>query len=245
MKNYKMILSYDGSRYYGWQRQPDQLTVQGELEKVLEIMCGCYVETFGAGRTDGGVHAKGMVVSAFFSTDKQVGQIRDYLNEKLPNDIAVLEVREAAEGFHARYNAVGKTYCYTCHVGSVHPVFDRKYYYPLEEMPRIERMRKAAMLLKGTHDFANFCTDYMMKKSTVRCVDRIDIEEKDGYIRFYFHGTGFMRNMVRIMVGTLLEIGYERKSLEELKESIGTSERRKAGPTAPAQGLCLISVDYN
>lgn len=245
MKNYKMIIQYDGTRYYGWQRQPDKLTVQGVLEKVLGIMCEREVELIGAGRTDGGVHAKGMAANVFLDTGWTSTQIREYLNANLPQDIAVKEVREAAKGFHARYNAVGKTYCYTCHVTQPHPVFDRRYYYALEESPNLEKMLAAAGILKGNHDYQNFCTDYMMKKSTVRVVDRIDIIWEGGYLRFIFHGSGFMRNMVRIMVGTLLEIGYNRKSLEELRELLNPEEYRKAGPTVPAQGLCLIEVEYN
>lgn len=245
MKNYKLIIQYDGTRYYGWQRQPDQLTIQGTLEKVLARMCGESVETFGAGRTDGGVHARGMVANVFMDTDKTPDEIRRYLNRNLPEDIAVCEVREASSGFHARYNAVGKTYCYTCYEGEKGPVFDRRYYYAIEESPDLEKMLAAAEILKGNHNFQNFCTDYMMKKSTVRCVDRIDISRENGYLRFVFHGNGFLRNMVRIMVGTILEVGYGRMTIGEVKEAVTSREHCKAGPTAPAQGLCLMEVEYN
>lgn len=245
MKNYKMVIQYDGTRYYGWQRQPDQLTIQGTIENVLYEMCGEPVETFGAGRTDGGVHARGMVANVFLDTKRSPLQIREYLNANLPEDIVVSEVCKAAAGFHARYNAVGKTYCYTCHEGEPEPVFDRRYYYALKESPDLDRMTDAAQILKGNHDFQNFCTDYMMRKSTVRCVDHIDISREKGYIRFTFHGTGFLRNMVRIMVGALLEIGYGRMTKEELNQALHAVEHKKAGPTAPAHGLCLIGVDYN
>ena len=242
--NYKMLIAYDGTRYYGWQRQPEQVTVQGKLEKVLELMCGRSVEVIGAGRTDGGVHAKGMTANAVLETELTCGEIRDYLNRYLPDDIAVLEVREASPRFHARYNAVGKTYCYTCFDGAVKPVFDRKYYTRLEESPDVERMREAARILEGEHDFRNFCVNPRMKKSTVRCVDKIEIERDGGYIRFTFHGNGFLQNMVRIMVGTLLETGYGRMTPEQVQAVLENPDRQKAGPTAPAQGLCLMSVDY-
>lgn len=245
MKNYKFILEYDGSRYYGWQRQPDKNTIQGKLENVLSLMCGKETEVIGAGRTDAGVHSKGMAANAFLETDFSCGEIRDYMNRSLPDDIAVKEVREASPRFHARYNAIGKTYCYTCYEGTVKTVFDRKYCTRLEEKPDLERMRQAAEILKGEHDFRNFCVNPRMKKSTVRKVDRIDIERQDGYLRFTFHGTGFLQNMVRIMTGTILEIGCGRMSVEELREALENPERRKAGPTAPAQGLCLIKVDYD
>ena len=245
MKNYKLLVSYDGTRYYGWQRQPDQNTIQGKLESVLSVMCGREVEVIGAGRTDGGVHARGMAANANLETDSSPEEIRDYLNRYLPDDIAVLEVREASPRFHARYNAIGKTYQYTCFDGPVKPVFDRKYYARLEEQPNVELMREAAEILLGEHDFRNFCVNPRTKKSTVRRVDRIEIERDGSYVRFTFHGTGFLQNMVRIMVGTLLEVGCGRMTASEVQAVLETGERHKAGPTAPAQGLCLMSVDYD
>lgn len=257
MRNYKMIIQYDGTRYAGWQRQPEKTTIQGKLESVLSLMCGSEVEVIGAGRTDAGVHARGMVANAVLGlqaeakprtermTELSPEEIRDYLNRYLPEDIAVTEVREASPRFHARYNAIGKTYCYTCYDGDVKPVFDRRYCTYLEEKPDVELMRKAAEVLKGTHDFRNFCVNPKMKKSTVRCVDRIEIEREDGYLRFTFHGSGFLQNMVRIMVGTLLEVGYGRMTAEQVAAILENPERQKAGPTAPAQGLCLMSVDYD
>lgn len=245
MTNYKLLIEYDGTRYYGWQRQPNQNTIQGKLESVLSAMCQKDVEVIGAGRTDGGVHARGMVANVNLDTDFSAEEIRDYLNRYLPDDIAVLEVKEASPRFHARYNAIGKTYCYTCFDGDVKPVFDRKYYTRLEEKPDEELMRRAAEVLTGQHDFRNFCVNPRMKKSTVRCVDKILIERDGGYIRFTFHGTGFLQNMVRIMVGTLLEVGCGRMTVEQVREVLKNPERQKAGPTAPAQGLCLMSVDYD
>lgn len=244
-QNYRFIIMYDGSRYYGWQRQPDHDTIQGKLEAVLERLCGEPVEVIGAGRTDAGVHARGMVANALLDVKLAPEEIRDYLNRYLPDDIGVKEVREAGPRFHARYNATGKTYCYTCFDGPVKPVFDRKYVYVLEETPDIEAMREAAALLIGEHDYRNFCMNPRMKKSTVRKVDRIGIEREGGYIYFIFHGTGFLQNMVRIMVGTLLEIGWGHMEKEQLQEALQSKERQKAGPTAPAQGLCLMQVDYD
>lgn len=252
MKNYKFILEYDGTRYYGWQRQSGQSTIQGKLEEVLTRMCdgedrcqgGRQVEVIGAGRTDAGVHARGMVANAHMDTAFSPEEIRDYLNRYLPDDIAVTEVREASPRFHARYNCTGKTYCYTCYDGDVKPVFDRKYYTRLEERPRLEPMLEVAEVLKGEHDFRNFCVNPRMKKSTMRLVDRIEITREGGYLHFTFHGTGFLQNMVRIMVGTLLEVGYGRMSVAQVRECLQTQERRKAGPTAPAMGLCLVGVEY-
>lgn len=244
-QNYKLIIMYDGSRYYGWQRQPDHDTIQGKLEAVLERMCGQPVEVIGAGRTDAGVHARNMVANVELNVSLGPEEIKDYLNRYLPEDIGVREVKVAGPRFHARYNAIGKTYCYSCFDGRVKPVFDRKYVYVLEESPNLDAMRKAAELLKGEHDFRNFCMNPRMKKSTVRMVDQIRIEREGDYIRFIFHGTGFLQNMVRIMVGTLLEVGWGRMSLWQVQEVLQSRERQKAGPTAPAQGLCLMQVDYD
>lgn len=245
MKNYKFLIEYDGSRYYGWQRQPGQNTIQGKLENVLGLMCGGDVEVIGAGRTDAGVHAVGMAANAWLETGLGCEEIRDYMNRYLPDDIAVREVREASPRFHARYNAIGKTYRYTCYEGKVKPVFDRKYYAPLDEAPDLDLMRRAAELLIGEHDFRNFCANPRMKKSTVRNVDGIEIERREGYLYFTFHGTGFLQNMVRIMVGTLLEVGYGRMTQEQLSAVLAGPDRQKAGPTAPPQGLCLVKVDYD
>lgn len=245
MKNYKLLLEYDGSRYYGWQRQPEQNTIQGKLENVLGLMCGSKVEVIGAGRTDSGVHARGMVANAWMETELGCDEIRDYMNRYLPDDIAVREVREASDRFHARYNATGKTYRYTCHDGKVKSVFDRKYCVRLDERPDLSRMQRAAELLKGEHDFRNFCVNPRMKKSTVRNVDMAEVKREGEYLYFTFHGNGFLQNMVRIMVGVLLEVGYGQITLEEVAAALQATERQKAGPTAPAAGLCLMSVDYN
>ncbi len=245
MKNYKFIIEYDGTRYNGWQRQPGQNTIQGKLESVLSRMCDSRIEVIGAGRTDAGVHAKGMAANALLETESSCEEIRDYVNTYLPEDIAVLEVREASPRFHARYNAIGKTYWYTCYDGKVKPVFDRKYYTPLEEKPDMDLMRQAADLLEGQHDFKNFCMNPRMKKSTVRYLDRIEIERDGGYLRFVFHGPGFLQNMVRIIVGTLLEVGCGRMTVEQVASVLAAPDRQKAGPTAPAQGLCLMKVDYD
>jgi tRNA pseudouridine38-40 synthase len=186
-----------------------------------------------------------MVANAWLETEMSCEEIRDYMNRYLPDDIAVREVREAADRFHARYNTTGKTYRYTCQDGPVKSVFDRKYCVRLDERPDLAKMRQAAELLQGEHDFRNFCVNPRMKKSTVRNVDSIEIKREGEYLYFTFHGNGFLQNMVRVMVGTLLEVGYGNITLDEVKESLTGFVRQKAGPTAPAAGLCLMDVDYN
>ena len=278
-QNYKLTISYDGSRFMGWEHQPGKDTVQGKLEAVLvrmlfdeggldrehpdlkkiagetsaepdwQLFYGCFeyppaVELIGAGRTDAGVSAKAMTASVFLDTDKDPDEIRKYMNRYLPDDISVDSVNIASERFHARYNAVGKTYLYTCYAGDTKPVFRRKYVYMLDEMPDVDAMRKAAELLKGEHDFKAFCGNTKMKKSTVRVVDDITIKVSKNYIYFTFHGSGFLQHMVRILTGTLLEVGFGRLSPSDIDRIIDSRDRKLAGPTAPAKGLCLIEVDY-
>ncbi len=242
--NYKLEICYDGSRYFGWERQPGRETIQGKLEAVLSRLAGTGVEVIGAGRTDAGVHAKAMIAPAHFDTDLSCGEIRAYLHRFLPDDISVTGVSIASERFHARYKAVGKLYTYTCYIGDAKPVFTRRYVTVLDRVPDLEAMRKAAAFLAGEHDFKAFCSNPNMKKTTVRTVDSIEIVRSRNRLYFNFHGNGFLQNMVRILTGTLLEVGFGRLKPEDVKEILEKRDRKLAGPTAPAQGLCLMKVDY-
>lgn len=244
MKNYKLVICYDGTRYFGWERQPGKDTIQGKLEAVLSRMTNSEVEVFGAGRTDAGVHAKAMVASTHLETPLSPEEVRDYLNRYLPEDICVDEVSIASDRFHARYNAAGKLYTYTCFCGATKPVFNRKYLTVLEEAPNLEAMKKAASYLVGSHDYKAFCGNPKFKKSTVRVVDSIEIARKGSLLTMKFHGTGFLQNMVRIMTGTLLEVGKGKIPPDRIPEILASLDRQQAGPTAPPQGLCLTRVDY-
>ena len=261
-KNYKMTVRYDGSRYYGWEHQPgNPMTIQGKLEAVLDRMLetegtesaeeqehpagpGRGVTVIGAGRTDAGVHARAMTANVLLDTALTETQILDYLNRYLPDDIAVMELKVCADRFHSRFKSKGKTYCYTWWCSDGKPVFDRKYVTVLDRRPDVQRMRQAAAYLTGMHDYKSFCGNSHMKKSTVRVVDSIEIKTQGPYIRVYVHGNGFLQNMVRIMAGTLLEAGYGRIQPEEIPGILEACDRTCAGPTAPAQGLTLLSVDY-
>lgn len=248
MQNYRLEIEYDGTRYYGWEHQPNVDTIQGKLENVLAEMCSIKAENIelnGAGRTDAGVHAKDMTANVKLNTDKTTLEIRDYLNRYLPEDIAVTSVERAGERFHARYNASGKTYRYSIYDGKVKPVFDRRYYTPLENELDIDAMRSAAGYLIGEHDFKSFCGNPKMKKSTVRKIDKIDILRSGGYVYISIHGSGFLQNMVRIISGTLIEIGLHKRPADEMKTILEARDRQKAGYTAPAKGLCLIKTDYD
>lgn len=245
MANFKFILTYDGTKYYGWEHQPKiEETIQGKIETVLSKMCEKEIEVIGCGRTDAGVSAKGYVCNARLDDSFEPDYVRDYLNRYLPDNICVDSCIIASDRFHSRYNAVGKTYRYTCFIGDTKPVFDRKYVYVLDFKPNIEAMKKAAAILIGEHDFASFCSNPKMKKSTVRRVDSIDIKVDGDYLTFTYHGSGFLQHMVRIMTGTLLEVGEGKRDASSMRELIEAKERAKAGACAPAHGLCLIKVDY-
>lgn len=251
MKNFKMIISYDGTRYLGWEHQPGtDMTIQGKLESVLARMTDAApdrkITVIGAGRTDAGVHARAMTANVLLDTTMSAEEIQRYLNRYLPDDISVSEVKQCADRFHSRFKATGKTYRYTLWYSDegVKPVFDRKYVYVLDEKPDTDAMREAAQHLTGMHDYKSFCGNSHMKKSTVRVIDTINIEESGNYIRIYFHGNGFLQNMVRILTGTLLEAGYHRLRPEDMDRILEAKDRKKAGPTAPACGLTMMKVDY-
>ncbi len=249
VRNFKMVVSYDGTRYFGWEHQQEtDLTIQGRLETVLTRMMEREAEkpvtVIGAGRTDAGVHARAMTCNVLLDTEMSEGEIQAYMNRYLPEDISVNDVKVCADRFHSRFKARGKTYRYTCWYGDAKPVFDRRYVYVLDKQPDLEKMREAAEYLTGMHDYRSFCGNSKMKKSTVRVVDVIRIEDSGSYIRLYFHGNGFLQHMVRIMVGTLLQVGFGEIEPEQVAEIIEGKDRGLAGPTAPAKGLCLMKVDY-
>lgn len=248
-QNYKLTIAYDGTRYYGWEHQPNtDMTIQGKLEnvfgKMMDLPEGETIEIIGAGRTDAGVHARGMVANLRLDTRLSEDEIRDYANRYLPDDICVRTVRKASDRFHSRYNALGKTYRYTCYDGALKPLFDRKYVWVLDRMPDIKAMETAAGFLMGTHDFAGFCGNPKMKKSTVRKVDKIEIVQKGSYLTLTYHGTGFLQYMVRILTGTLVEVGLGERDPLSMPALLEAKDRRLSGVTAPARGLCLMQVDY-
>ena len=244
MKNYKITVEYDGTRYNGWQRQGNtKNTLQEKFESVISLMCGKNTEIFASGRTDRGVHAKGQVANFKCDTDMSADDVLTYLNRYLPEDVRVTDVEEADERFHSRLNAVGKTYEYR--IATEKPsVFIRKYVYFPEEAPDIAKMKKAAEKLLGTHDFHGFSSVGKTKKSTVRTVNSVEIEEADGIITISINGSGFLYNMVRIIVGTLYEIGIGKKDASVIDEIFSTGIREKAGVTMPPEGLCLKEVFY-
>ena len=243
--NYKLTIQYDGSRYDGWQRQGNtDNTLQGRLESVLSRLAGEPVELHGAGRTDAGVHAEGQVASVRLPGNRPSQEIESYVNQYLPEDIAVTAVEEADDRFHARLSAKGKVYRYSIRMGDTPDVFRRKYQYRVEGPLDVDEMRRAAELLCGTHDYRSFCSNKRYKKSTVRTVHAIDMAVEGANLDITFRGDGFLYNMVRILTGTLLEVGLGERMAEDMPAVLAALDRTAAGKTAPAQGLCLVSVEY-
>lgn len=246
MKNYKVTLMYDGSRYDGWQRQGNTAnTIQGKIELLLSKNFGETVEIFGAGRTDAGVHAKGQVFHVKLETKLGAKELLNLLNEYLPEDIVATSVQEMDMRFHSRLNATGKIYEYRIHNSAIGNPFMRKYYYMVQEPLQVDAMREAAKQLAGTWDYQSFCSTKRSKKSTVRTVHEIAIRQEGADIILTFHGNGFLYNMVRILTGTLIEVGLGKRTPQSMREILEAKDRAAAGFTAPAQGLCLVEVEYD
>ena len=245
MRNLRLDLCYDGTRYRGWQRLPGvENTLQGKLETTLSRILGEPIELTGSGRTDAGVHAEHQVANFHCESPLPAEEIFLQLRRYLPEDIGIYSCKEVSPRFHARYNAREKTYLYRIWNCPEPCVFQRKYVAVVEDALDVPAMERAAALLVGEHDFSAFCGNPKMKKSTVRLVDSITIKRSKNQIYFTFHGTGFLQHMVRIIVGTLLEVGAGRFQPEDMTMILEAKDRRLAGPTAPACGLCLEKVDY-
>ena len=243
MRNLRLDICYDGTRYKGWQRLPGtENTVQGKLEQCLSKILGESVEIIGSGRTDAGVHALGQVANfhcqSTIDTDQLLAQLRRYL----PEDIGIYSCKEVSPRFHARLNAKEKTYLYRIWNSDKPCVFERKYMTILPEKLDLQAMRQAAEYFCGEHDFSAFCGNPRFKKSTVRFVRSLEIRSGEE-IQIRVTGKGFIHNQVRIMVGTLIEVGRGQRSAQSIPDLFG-GKRAEAGFLAPAQGLYLLEVTY-
>lgn len=245
MKNFKITLEYDGTKYNGWQKQGNtKNTIEYKLLEILKRMTGKNTEIFASGRTDSGVHAKGQVANFKIETIMSAKEILSYINTYLPEDIRVLQCEEVDERFHSRLNAKRKTYIYRIYQGKP-PVFDRKYVYSTDFDLNVVEMNKASECFIGKHDFKSFCTKQKMKKSTVREIYSLDIVQNGNETDIIITGNGFLYNMVRIISGTLLAVGKGQLSADMIPEIIEAKNREKAGETLPPKGLCLLSVQYS
>jgi tRNA pseudouridine38-40 synthase len=244
LRNLRLDICYDGTRYRGWQRLGGaEVTIQGKLEQTLSRILGEEVEISGSGRTDAGAHARGQVANFHCHSDLPAEVILSQLRRYLPEDIGIYSCEDVHERFHARLNAKTKTYCYRIWNSQEPCVFDRRYVLVDPRPVDLERMRQGAEVFLGEHDFSAFCANKKMKKSTLRRIDSLEIERFGNEIRFTVTGNGFLYNMVRILVGTLLEVGRAERSVESLSALFG-ARREQAGALVSAGGLCLMEVTY-
>lgn len=245
MRNIKLTIQYDGSRYKGFQRLKDNdNTIQGKIEDVLTRMTEEKIEIIGSGRTDMGVHAYKQVANFKTNSNLSVEKMNDYLYKYLPEDIVIKDICEVDDRFHARYNAKGKVYLYKINNTKHHDVFLRKYTTHIEKSLDIEAMKEASKYLIGEHDFTSFASSKSKKKSNVREIYSITINKNKEVIDIFVEGNGFLYNMVRIIVGALIDVGLHRKSPEDIKEMLERKDRSQSSDTAPAKGLYLYSVKY-
>ena len=244
MRNIRLDICYDGTRYNGWQRQTaHDNTIQGKLETALSRILGEPIEISASGRTDTGVHARGQVANFHTGSAMDCAALLAELRRYLPEDIGIYSCREVSPRFHARLNALEKTYQYRLWNSAAPCVFDRRFVAVMEEQLDVQAMNTAAQLLLGTHDFSAFCANKKMKKSTVRTIKSFTVERLGEEVRFTVTGNGFLHNMVRILVGTLVEVGRGERNPGSLPDLFG-GKREDAGFLAPGKGLCLMEVRY-
>ena len=244
MRNLRLDLCYDGTRYRGWQRLPgESQTIQGKLETALSRILDEPIEVIGSGRTDAGTHAQLQVANFHCSSLMPSSEILQQLRRYLPEDIGIYSCREVSERFHARLNAKKKTYVYRLWNSEAPCVFERRYLYQEPSNLNEDAMREASAHFIGTHDFSAFCANRNTKKSTLRHIHAFEIVRCGDEIRFIVTGNGFLHHMVRIMVGTLLEVGKGERDIDSIPLLFG-AERAAAGALVPSCGLCLMEVTY-
>jgi tRNA pseudouridine38-40 synthase len=244
-RNFKLILEYDGSQYHGWQRQHGVMTIQEVLESRLEIMLGEPMRTRASGRTDAGVHARGQVVNFYGHTSLQPEEIQRGLNSLLPSDIVVLHAEEVAHAFHARFSAAGKQYEYRILNRAAPSALERRFAWHIRRPLERLAINECLAGIVGLHDFSAFMAAGSSVTSTERRIYQAEIDADDGHhLVFLFEANGFLRHMVRNLVGTLVEVGKGKLTPEAFSGILASKDRRKAGMTAPAHGLYLVSVRY-
>jgi tRNA pseudouridine38-40 synthase len=244
----KLTISYDGSNYAGWQWQPDQPTVQGAVEAAWRQITQEDVRITAAGRTDAGVHALGQVAGVSTESRLSNDDLLRALNAVLPNDVAVLAIEPAPEGFHATRDAVGKTYRYQIHNGRVPSVFDRQFAWHYPQPLDAASMHVAGQALVGRHDFSSFETAGSERPDSIRTIHELTVrrgtDEHSDKITLEVSGDGFLYNMVRTIVGTLVEVGKGAQTVNWPTQVLAARDRRQAGQTAPPEGLFLVRVHY-
>ncbi|HCQ89164.1 MULTISPECIES: tRNA pseudouridine(38-40) synthase TruA [unclassified Clostridium] len=244
MKNIKLIVEYDGTNYSGWQKQNNNITVQGTLEEILSELTKEKIEIIGCSRTDSKVHSRKYVCNFHTNSTIPSHKFREALNIKLPCDIAILESSEVPLNFHARYDCIGKKYSYTILERSVKATIDRNFTYQCKYDLDVAKMQEATKHFIGTHDFSAFRNNGSSVKTSTRNITELKVEKLGNYIKIYASADGFLYNMVRIIVGTLVDVGTNKIKPETIIDIINSKDRSEAGKTAPPQGLCLEEVYY-
>ena len=244
MRNIKLTLEYDGTNYLGWQKQKIGATIQETLEEAIRLLTNEESEVIGSSRTDAGVHARGFVAN--FKTNSKIPseKFREAINYRLPNDIVILKSEEVEEDFHSRYSAKGKTYSYSILNRDVNSAIGKDYVYHVKRKLDVEDMKEACKYFIGTKDFMAFKSSGSSVKTTVRTISDLYIDIKDDIIKIYVTGDGFLYNMVRIIVGTLINVGRGKISPQDIEKIIAGRDRKAAGDCVPAKGLKLVEVYY-
>jgi tRNA pseudouridine38-40 synthase len=245
LRNLRLEIEYDGTRYFGWQVQDGKPTIQGEVERAIKEIAGAPATVIGSGRTDAGVHAVGQVAN--FRTACRIPDAKwpQALNAHLPADIRVVSAREVPLEFHAQFGAKRKTYVYTLLNREVASAIERDHCHHVRRSLDIAAMTEGAQHLVGTHDYRAFGSEMSEKEKTIRTIDRATVLGDRALVRILFRGSGFLYNQVRAMVGTLIDVGLGKHPPDHVKSVLEGKDRTKAGANVPAKGLCLISVEYD
>ena len=244
MRNIKLTIEYDGTSYGGWQKQKNNITIQQCIEEAIKLLTGEQVELIGSSRTDAGVHAKGMVANFITNSQIPADKFREAINTKLPDDIGIIKSEEVDRNFHSRYDSKGKTYCYTLVNRYEKVCIGRNYVYQVRDELNYNLMKEAAKYFLGKHDFKAFKTNGSSVKTSVRTINGLELELKGDVIKIFVSADGFLYNMVRIIVGTLIEVGKGKIKPEDIESIIKNGDRSKAGPCVPPNGLVLEKVFY-
>lgn len=244
MRNIKLTIEYEGKDYNGWQKQPNHLNIQGEIEKAIQSVMHEEVELIGSGRTDAGVHAFGQVANFKIESDFPIEKMATAINSQLKKSIRILNAEEVPLEFHSRYHCHKKTYGYIIDNSEQGTAIYRNMTYHVSQPLDVEKMQEAAKYLVGEHDFSSFKSSGTSSKSSVRTIYQANIAKEQNRVVIMLTGNGFLYNMVRIIAGTLVEIGLGDREPSEMKEILEAKDRQKAGKTLAAQGLFLMSVEY-
>lgn len=244
MKNVKLTIEYDGTNYSGWQIQNNAITIEQVLEDNLKAITGDNLKVIGSSRTDAGVHARGFVGNFLTESKIPADKFRNVLNSRLPEDIVILNSEEVDLTFNSRFDSKGKTYSYTVLNTHQRPALGRNYVYHFRRNVDVALMVEASKEFIGTHDFAAFKSSGGNTKTTVRTISSLDVVKQGDYIIFTITGDGFLYNMVRIIIGTLMEVGLNRIKTKSIKDILLSKNRCMSGPCLPPSGLCLEKVYY-